>query len=80
MTVTMILGWLAAIVLIVWLLYRLHHLSIYLEDRGYIYYRTKPRGGGGSVFSEIDKLTRPSIEHVERAMDTEVESQENDGE
>ena len=59
---------------------RLHRWLISLEDRGYIYYRTRSRGSGGGVFMELDKLTRPSVEHVQKAMDTEVESQEIDGE
>lgn len=80
MTVPGILAWVAAIVLIAAFGYRLHRWLISLEDRGYIYYRTKPRGGGGGVFMELDKLIRPSVEHVQKAMDTEVESQENDGE
>ena len=79
MTVLGILTWSAAIVLIAAVAYRLHRWLISLEDRGYIYYRTKARGGGGA-FMELDKLTRPSVEHVQKAMDTDVESQQNDGE
>ena len=43
----------------------MHRVLLTLEKRGYIYYREKPRGGGmaGAMF-EMDKLTRPSIEHV----------------
>lgn len=81
MTLLKTLGWIAAIALIVGLALRLHRWLISLEDRGYIYYRTRSRGsGGGGVFMELDKLTRPSVEHVQKAMDTEVESQEIDGE
>lgn len=54
-----------------------HRFLISLEERGYIYYRKKSPGSSGGVFFEIDKLTRPSIEHVERAMDAKIESQEN---
>jgi len=70
----------SALLLIAGLVHRLHYWLISLEDRGYIYYRTKPRGGGGSVFLELDKMTRPSVEHVQKAMDTVFESQENRGE
>lgn len=42
----------------------LHRLFIALEDRGYIYYRTKPQSGSNSAMLEIDRLVRPSIEHV----------------
>ncbi len=61
-------------------IYGLHRFLIALERRGYIYYREKPRGSGAGALFELDKLTRPSVEHVVEAMDTEVESQENDGE
>ena len=59
---------------------KLHYALISLEERGYIYYQKKPKGISGGVFSEIDKMTRPSVEHVQKAMDNEVESQQNDGE
>ena len=61
------------------LLYLLHRWAIVLEDRGYIYYREKPQGGGSNVLFEMDKLTRPSVEHVQQVYDGEHESQENDG-
>lgn len=61
-------------------LYGLHRFAIHLEDRGYIYYRNKPAGGGmsGAMF-EMDKLTRPSVEHVAKAQEFQAESQEHDG-
>ncbi len=57
----------------------LHRWLITLEERGYIYYRQKPRGGGGGALIEFDKLTRPSVEHIQKAMDKEVESEKIDG-
>ncbi len=75
-----ILAGVAAVIAIGSLIYALHRWLISLENRGYIYYRKQPRGGGSSVFFELDKLTRPSVEHTQKAMDSEVESQENDGE
>lgn len=69
-----------AICLVAFAGYRLHLWLIKLEERGYIYYRTKSRGSGSGVFFEIDKLTRPSIENTQKAMDLEVESQTNEGE
>jgi hypothetical protein len=44
----------------------LHRMCIRLEDAGYLYYRRRPTGGGGGggVFQELDRLTRPSIQHV----------------
>ena len=73
-------GWVFATALVLWMLVRFHRWLIYLEDSGYINYRNRPRGGSGQVFMEMDKFTRPSIEHVQRSMDAKVESQENDGE
>ncbi len=69
-----------ALFLIAILVRRLHHWLISLEDRGYIYYRTSPRGGAGNAFLELDRLRRPSVEYVQQAMEREVESQENQGE
>lgn len=62
-------------------LYGLHRFCIQLEERGYIYYRNKPEGGGvaGAVF-EMDKLIRPSSEHVVQTLDGENQSQTQDGE
>ena len=75
------LGCIAAAVLIAVCVQRVHWWLISLEDRGYIYYRKKRRGGGGAgVFMEVDKMTRPTVERVQKAMDTEVISQEIDGE
>ena len=58
----------------------LHRWFIALEKRGYIYYKEKPESGGGSVFLELDKLTRPNVEHTIEAKDKEKREQENDGE
>jgi len=44
------------------------------------YYLKKPRGGGGGGFLELDRLIRPSIEHVQKANVVIVESQENESE
>ena len=52
------------------LLWGLHRFCIHLEDRGYLYYRQSPQGGGASgVLQELDRLTRPSVEHVLEAQD-----------
>lgn len=49
----------------------LHRLCLLLDERGYLYYRTRSKGGGGlaGVFQDMDRLTRPSIEHVIRVQD-----------
>ena len=46
-------------------LWLLHRFRIALEDAGYLYYR-KGGGGGGipGAMSELDKLSRPSVQHV----------------
>ncbi len=49
-----------------------HRLCLHLEKRGYLYYRTRSKGGGGGlagVFHDMDRLTRPSVEHVIRVQD-----------
>ena len=57
----------AAVALTVW---GLHRLAIALEDRGYLYYRRPGTGGGGGgVLHEIDRLTRPSVQHIVEAED-----------
>ncbi len=80
MTVFSVAIWLAGIAVIGVAGYALHRWLLSLERRGYIYYLEKPRGGGGGNLFELDKLTRPSIEHVVRAMEADVEAQENEGE
>jgi hypothetical protein len=64
----------------------LHRFCIALEERGYLYYRKSPEGGGGSggVLAEMDRLARPSIQHVvevsdERRRAQDEEEGENDG-
>ena len=75
------LGVVLVVVAAVW---GLHRLCVLLEDRGYLYYR-KSRGGGGtgaSVFLEMDRIARPSVEHVieVRNSQTKVELEKQDGE
>ena len=71
--------WFMGLILVAVAIVGLHRGLVSLEKRGYIYYREKPRGGGGSAFLELDRLVRPSIEHVQRADDVIVESQKNAG-
>src|SRR5262245_26398735 len=62
----------AAVLLAGW---GLHRLCIRLEEWGYIYYRQSSGGRGsgiGSVFLELDRLTRPSVEHVVEVQNTPV--------
>lgn len=47
------------------LIYALHQLGLHLERLGYLYYwRTKPSGGGSSMFAPVQELTQPQIKHV----------------
>ena len=60
----------------------LHRFCIRLEDAGYLYYRKRGSGGGSAGFLyELDRLTRPSIEHVVKVEDeTNVTDDQNQGE
>jgi hypothetical protein len=60
----------------------LHRFCIALEERGYLYYRTRPQGGSMSGFlNELDRFVRPSIQHVEEVRDESRRKQnENEGE
>jgi hypothetical protein len=56
-------AWVFAVVLA---LYALHRLALWMESRGWVYYRKHKRGSAamGSVMLEIQSFYRPSIEHV----------------
>ncbi|HRX80267.1 MAG TPA: hypothetical protein P5307_14450 [Pirellulaceae bacterium] len=79
-----VLMWIAIIgigaILLTGVIWLLHRFAIRLEEAGYIYYREQPRGGGGSVFGELDRLVRPSIQHTIDVKDVRIEQAENDGE
>jgi hypothetical protein len=77
-----VLGVLGGVGLILAAGWGFHRFCIALEDRGYLYYRTRPRGGGGGmsgVLSELDRLTRPSVQHVVEVRD-ESRRKQNDAE
>ncbi len=47
-------------------LYALHRLGLWMEERGWIYYRRK-RGGSGSLgtaFLEVQSMLEPSKKHI----------------
>lgn len=48
-------------------LWGLHRLALYLESIGHLYYTKRPEGGSpvGGVLQEIEKIVRPSVQHVE---------------
>lgn len=58
--------WIAfAIGALVVLGYAVHRLLLAAEDRGWIYYKTKGKGGAPSIaFLELAAIWKPDIEHV----------------
>ncbi len=71
----------AALIAVGW---GMHRFCIRLEERGLMYYRTRPQGGGGlsGAMFELDAITRPSVVHVMEVKDAAVRKQqdEHDGE
>jgi hypothetical protein len=62
----MVVEWALLAVLVVATGYGLHRLSIWAEDRGWIYYR-KGHGrswGAGRALQELQSLLQPSSRHV----------------
>lgn len=55
--------WLLAVV---GALYALHRLGLWMESRGWIYYRKKhgSSGAAGSAFLEVQSLFEPGAQHV----------------
>ena len=46
-------------------LFGLHHLCLYLERQGLLFYRDrKPTGGGGNALLGMQSFIEPSAEHV----------------
>lgn len=52
-------------------LYGLHRLAIWLEDRGYLYYRKKPSGGIANAFVAFHRVIEPTAAHVEQVHEHE---------
>jgi hypothetical protein len=46
----------------------LHFLAIWMESKGWLYYRKKPKGGSGvgTALEELNRFLRPSVQHVQR--------------
>lgn len=46
--------------------YALHHLALWMEDRGWIFYRTKgmAQGSAASAAMEIASMLEPEVGHV----------------
>jgi hypothetical protein len=80
----MILIWILAalgtVLLLGALVWGLHRFCLRLEERGWIYYRTKPQGGGGlsGAMMELDALVRPNVVHMMEAQDAVLEKRNED--
>lgn len=63
-------------------LYALHRLLLWLEAGGHVYYlNSEPKPGGvTNAALEMERLIRPAVEHRVEAEETQLESQEDDGE
>ena len=64
------------LVVIAAVLFGLHRLAVYAEGRGWIYYRTPPKGAARRGLMNLDVLVRPEVEHVieaEQAQELEVD-------
>jgi hypothetical protein len=68
---------LLALVAVAW---GLHRFCVALEERGYLYYRKKPEGGGtaAGLLADLDRLTRPSIQHVVETKDEARRTQDDE--
>lgn len=57
---------LLSISILLLILYRLsHYLFLWMEKKGWIYYKTKSKGGGvGNSLLEMEALFRPSAKNV----------------
>lgn len=71
-------AWLIAVALA---LYALHRLALWMESRGWLYYRKHKRGSAamGSVMLEIQSFYRPSVEHVIEQRQEEQREEDDSG-
>jgi len=61
-------SWLIKIGLIVLGVWLFHRLCLWMEKKGWIYYKKNPSGGGmGNALQELNALMRPSVKHVQEA-------------
>jgi hypothetical protein len=61
--------------------YGLHRLGLWMESRGWIYYRKKrgSSGGLGTAFLEVQSLLEPSARHVLEVKRNEDAADEDSG-
>ncbi|MEM7646275.1 MAG: hypothetical protein AAF203_05150, partial [Pseudomonadota bacterium] len=59
----------------------LHHLLLWMEKKGWIYYKTKPRGSGmGDALQELNAFMNPAVKEVlERKFEHKKEDEQNLG-
>ncbi len=62
-------------------LYALHCLALWMESRGWLYYRKHKRGSAamGSVMLEIQSFYRPAVEHVIEQRQEEKREEDESG-
>lgn len=48
-------------------LWLMHRLGLWMESKGWIYYKSKPKAGGGfgNALDELNRCFRPSYQHVQ---------------
>ncbi len=75
--VLVVCGMLVLLGVVAW---ALHRFCLRLEERGWIYYRKKPQGGGGlrGAMMELDALVRPNIVHMMETQDAVLEKRQED--
>ena len=62
-------------------MYALHRLALWMESRGWIYYRKHKRGSAaiGNALLEIQSFYRPSVEHVIEERQEEQREEDESG-
>ena len=58
----------------------LHHLLLWMEKRGWVYYQKKPQGSGlGNALQELNSLINPSVREVlERKYEDQKEDKQSE--
>jgi len=58
----------------------LHHLFFWMEEKGWIYYKTKPKGSGaGNALQELNSFMNPAVKQaLERKFEQKDEDESND--
>lgn len=59
-------------------LFLVHRLALWMERRGWIYYRKRGRASIGNAMMEIQSFYRPSVEHVIELKQDEATAREED--